>query len=223
MLKLPQSKAEDHRNVEDKRGPTLSDLLVDAVDGAEERVTVGQILDKLDHRSFGLAVVLFAIPSIVPMPPGVPTVVGIVLLIVAVQMVAGREELWLPKLLSGRSFPRASIHEAFLKIKPRLEWVERLSKPRLLFLTGAVGARLIGLVILILALVLILPLPPGGNFPPALASAVLGLGLVQRDGIFVLVGYAITVAALVLAILLAELLWDALRAVFSWISGLGTN
>jgi hypothetical protein len=216
MLKLPQTPPESMEDPQQKQGRALSEVLVAAVSGDEERITVGQILDRLDARSFGIAVVLFAIPSLVPMPPGVPTVVGIVLLIIAVQMVAGREDLWLPGILSKQSFPRASLHSAFEKLRPRLEWIEKLTRPRLLFLTGSIGARLIGLVILVMAVVLILPLPPGGNFPPALASAVLGLALVQRDGVLALIGFAITAASLVLAIILAELLWDALRAIVRW-------
>lgn len=171
-------------------------MLLDAVAGAGgDRVTVGEILDRLDARAFGLAVLLFSLPSIVPMPPGVPTVVGIALLIVSLQMVIGRHELWLPGILSKRSFSRPSLVSALTKIRPQLEALEKICRPRLMFLTGGVGTVLIGLVVLVMAIVLILPLPPGGNFPPALACAVLGMGLSERDGIIVLAGIATTVAA----------------------------
>jgi hypothetical protein len=59
-------------------GDPTSALLVRAVQGESEKVTVREIIDALDARSFGLAVLLFALPSVVPMPPGVPTVVGII-------------------------------------------------------------------------------------------------------------------------------------------------
>ncbi|HEX5005712.1 MAG TPA: exopolysaccharide biosynthesis protein, partial [Hyphomonadaceae bacterium] len=144
-------------------GAGTSALLLQAVRGDGERVTVGQILDALDARAFGLATLVFSLPSIVPMPPGVPTVVGIALLIVSLQMVIGRHELWLPGFLSKRSFARMALVRAFEKLAPRLESVEKIAKPRLLFMTGKVGTVLIGLVVLFMALVLILPLPPGGN------------------------------------------------------------
>ena len=176
-------------------GAGTSALLLQAVRGEGERVTVGQILDTLDARAFGLATLIFSLPSIVPMPPGVPTVVGIALLIVSVQMVIGRHELWLPGFLSKRSFARKALVSAFEKLAPRLEAVEKIAKPRLLFMTGKVGTVLIGLVVLFMALVLILPLPPGGNFPPALACAILGMGLAERDGIIVLFGLVVSVAA----------------------------
>lgn len=176
-----------------------SQVLLHAVRGDSERVTVAQIVDALDARSFGLAVLLFSLPSVVPMPPGVPTVVGIILLIVSVQMVFGREELWLPGILSQRSFPRKSLVSAFEGLAPKLAWLERLMKPRLLYMTGKVGTIIVGVVVLIMAIVLILPLPPGGNFPPALACTVLALGLVQRDGIVILIGIVGSVLALAAA------------------------
>lgn len=177
-------------------GAGTSALLLQAVRGEGERVTVGEILDALDARAFGLATLIFSLPSVVPMPPGVPTVVGIALLIVSVQMVIGRHELWLPGFLTKRSFSRAALVREFEKLAPRLEAVEKIAKPRLMFMTGKIGTVAIGLVVLFMALVLILPLPPGGNFPPALACAILGMGLAERDGIIVLVGLVVSVAAM---------------------------
>jgi hypothetical protein len=197
-----------------------SDLLVAAVQGESERVTIGEILDALDNRAFGLATLLFAIPSVIPMPPGVPTVVGIALLIVSIQMVLGREDLWLPSLLSKRSFSRKALVDGFLKIKPQLDFIERFTRPRLLFLTGRLATVMIGIVILAMAVVLILPLPPGGNFPPALACAVLGMGLVERDGAIVLLGLVVTVAASIAAALLLSVLIHYVPTAWDWVLSL---
>lgn len=193
-----------------------SDLLIAAVRGDSERVTIAEILDALDNRAFGLATLLFAIPSVIPMPPGVPTVVGIALLIVSIQMVVGREELWLPRFLSKRSFSRQALVGGFEKIKPQLAFVEHFARPRLMFLTGRLATVLIGIVILIMAVVLILPLPPGGNFPPALACAILGMGLVERDGLIVLLGLVVTVAASVAAYFLVVLVVQSVPGITDW-------
>ncbi len=201
-------------------GQRTSDLLISAVRGESERVTIAEILDALDNRAFGLATLLFAIPSVIPMPPGVPTVVGIALLIVSLQMVIGRQELWLPKILSKQGFSRKSLVSGFEKIKPQLEFIEKFAKPRLLVLTGKAATVVIGVIILIMAIILILPLPPGGNFPPALACAVLGMGLVERDGIIVLIGMVVTVAASVAAYFLLILLIGALPGITDWFSSM---
>jgi hypothetical protein len=194
------------------------------VRGESESVSVAEIIDALDARSFGLAVLLFSLPSVVPMPPGIPTVVGIILLIVSVQMVFGREDLWLPGILSKRTFPRKALVGAFEGLAPRLAWLERLMKPRLLFMTGKLGTILIGVVVLIMAVVLILPLPPGGNFPPALACAVLGMGLVQRDGVVVLLGLVGSIVAMVVVSYVTLVFIQSLPGLLDWLGktlGLG--
>ena len=201
-------------------GEPTSEVLLRAVRGESEKVSVKEIVDALDARSFGLAVLLFSLPSIVPMPPGVPTVVGIILLIVAVQMVIGREDLWLPGILSKREFNRKALVGAFEGLAPRLQMIERVMKPRLLFMTGRVGAVFIGVIVLVMAVVLILPLPPGGNFPPALACAVLGMGLAQRDGVIVAVGLVVSVVALIAVSYVTVLFIQQLPALLEWLGGL---
>jgi hypothetical protein len=197
-------------------GEPTSQVLLRAVRGESDKVSVNEILDALDARSFGLAVLLFSLPSVVPMPPGVPTVVGIILLIVAVQMVIGREDLWLPGILSKREFDRKALVGAFEGLAPKLALIERVMRPRLLFVTGRVGAVFIGVIVLIMAVVLILPLPPGGNFPPALACAVLGLGLAQRDGFLVLVGLVVSALALVAVSYVTLLFIQQLPGLLDW-------
>lgn len=199
-------------------GVPTSQVLLQAVRGDSEKVSVRGIIDALDARSFGLAVLLFSLPSVVPMPPGVPTVVGIILLIVAVQMVIGRHELWLPRILADREFDRSALVKAFESLAPKLAILEKVMKPRLLFMTGHVGSIFIGVIVLIMALVLILPLPPGGNFPPALACAVLGLGLTQRDGLTVLIGLAVSVIALVAVSFVTVVFIQSLPAMIDWIA-----
>lgn len=209
-----------HTGFTDDPGSTslaTSEVLLRAVRGDSEKVSVRQILDALDARSFGLAVLLFALPSVVPMPPGVPTVVGIILLIVAVQMVMGREELWLPGILSKREFDRKSLVGAFEGLAPKLAIIEKVMKPRLLFMTGRVGSILIGVIVLVMAVVLILPLPPGGNFPPALACAVLGLGLAQRDGLTVLAGLVASAVALVAVSFVTLVFIQQLPGLIDWL------
>jgi hypothetical protein len=187
------------------------------VRGESEKVTVREIIDALDSRSFGLAVLLFSLPSVVPMPPGVPTVVGIILLIVSFQMVIGREDLYLPGILSKRAFDRKSLVGAFEGLAPKLAVIEKVMKPRLLFMTGRVGSIFIGVVVLVMAVVLILPLPPGGNFPPALACAVLGLGLAQRDGALVLIGLVVSVVAMIAVSFVTLVFIQSLPELWAWL------
>ena len=197
-------------------GESTSALLLRAVEGEGDKVSIGKIVDALDARAFGLGVLMFALPSCLPMPPGVPTIVGIVLLIVSVQMVMFRQELWLPRILSKREFPRAPLVNGLKKFQPKLQALERVARPRLLFLSGRIGTFLIGVIVLLLAIVLILPLPPGGNFPPALACAILGMGLAERDGVIILVGFITCIAAVAVSYIVTIAALDLLRASMGW-------
>lgn len=183
------------RRSESGAGARTSELLLAAVSGEAEAVTIGEIAGALDARAFGLSTLMFSIPSLLPMPPGLPTLVGVALLVVSVQMVAGRRELWLPAFLTKRSMSRKMLVGGFERLTPHLEAAERFARPRLLFMTGGRATVGVGLIVLLMAIVLILPLPPGGNFPPALACAILGLGLAERDGVIVLIGLVASVVS----------------------------
>jgi hypothetical protein len=176
--------------------PRTSQILIDAVREQDDRVTVAELAQALHGRAFGMASLIFALPACVPMPPGVPTVVGLAILLVSLQLAMGRTDLWLPRFIANRSFSREWLLGALEKTRPRLEQVERFAQPRLLFLTGPVGSRLVGLVLLILAVMLILPIPIFGNMPLAFAAAILSVALIERDGRLVLFGVHATVIAI---------------------------
>jgi hypothetical protein len=196
----------------------VSHVLLAAVRGQSDRISLGDIVEALDARAFGLATLMFALPSVVPMPPGVPTIVGLALLMVSAQMVIGRQELWLPRFMARWSFPRASLVSAMEGLTPRLRVLETIARPRLMAVTGRFGTILIGIIILIMALVLILPLPPGGNFPPALACAILGMGLAERDGVIVLVGAVGSALAFAAAWALTVSFLTYLPAMTDWVA-----
>ncbi len=177
--------------------------------GSGERVYVRDMLEAMQGRAFGMAALAFALPVCLPMPPGVPTVSGVALLIVAIQMMFGNRKLWLPGFLTRLSISRDKLKGAVARMKPRLEQFERAAKPRLLPLTGPVGRRFFGLVMLVLAIMLILPIPFFGNMPLGFAAAILALGLIERDGYFVLAGLVATVIAIAIT---GSMAWIAIKA-----------
>lgn len=178
--------------------------------GSGARVSVADMLEAMKGRAFGMAALLFAIPVCLPMPPGVPTAAGIALLIVAIQMVLGNKKLWLPKWLRQKSIARDRLKGAIKAIMPRLTTLEKAAKPRLLFLTSPIGQRVFGLVMLVLAVMLILPIPIFGNMPLGFAAAILALGLIERDGWFVLGGLAATAVAILIT---GSFAWIAVKAI----------
>lgn len=115
----------------------------------------------------------------------------------AVQLLLVRPRPWLPAFLRDRSIPRRQLAAAIAGILPWLERVERLIRPRMMWLSTPVAERAIGLLALILAVVLFLPIP-FGNMLPGLALALLALGLLERDGLLVLAGMVAGTAGLAL-------------------------
>jgi hypothetical protein len=165
------------------------------------RLSVGELMERLEDAD-GPGPVLFALtlPVMVPMPPGVSMVLALPLLVVAPQIMLGRRELWMPKALARQTVTRKDLAKLLHRVLPTVERFEKLVHPRLTFLTGRVGTRLVGLACTLIALVLVLPIP-FANLVPGIAMGVFALGLTRRDGLLILAGYGlIVVAALVVAL-----------------------
>ncbi len=172
-------------------GARTSDVLTVLASQEGERLTVADIVAVLRDRAFALLVVLLGLPNCLPMPPPIPLVCGLLLLLVAVQIAAGMSAPWLPRRLLGQSIRRADVQRAVTRAVPILKRLERWSRPRLSVFETAIGMRGMGVALLALALALIVAAPLIGQIPLGLAVCLVGLGLVERDGIVVLVGLGI--------------------------------
>lgn len=196
----------------------LSDLLRTLCDGPPGPLTVREIVDHFGHRAFGAVLFVFSVPNLLPLPPGSSTVLGLPLVIIAPQLAIGARRPWLPRAVGDRSVDRAALGQAFGRLIPGLERVERLLAPRLGFIFGPVGDRLIGLVCFLLALVLILPIPLG-NMMPAASIGVFALSLTQRDGAFALLGYLFSMISVGLLALSAGAVLAAVEQLMRFFGG----
>lgn len=172
----------------------LSQLLGDVTDGVDGDLSVDQIVASFGPRALGVLLFVFATPNLLPLPPGSSTVLGVPLVLFAPQLALGVRRLWLPPSAGRRRISAAALHRNFARIIPWLKRVEHVSRPRLCFLFGPVGDRVLGLTCFGLALVLVLPVPLG-NLLPAAAISALALSLVLRDGVLALAGYALAAAS----------------------------
>lgn len=175
----------------------LSDLLSDlAADESRERIALSDLLDSLKVRAFGPLLLIFALPNIVPTPPGTSAVLGLPLIFLTFQMLTGGAP-WFPAFLAHRSLARTDFARMAAVIVPRLARTERMLRPRLGFLSSKFAEQALGVLCLVLSVILTLPVPLG-NMAPAFALALIGLGLFERDGLWVLAGVAAGIGALVL-------------------------
>jgi hypothetical protein len=147
----------------------------------EERISVGEIVSRLGDRAPGLLLLMLALPMCIPNVPGISTIFGLLMLAPALQLVLAREQLWLPNRVRAWTVPRAALSGALQRATPTLRKIERLIGTRWTMFVLPPAEQLLGLQTVLMALVLMLPIP-GGNWPPGITVAATGLALAQRDG-----------------------------------------
>ena len=166
----------------------LSQMLRNLCEDPREEVTLGEIVRSFGRRALGALLFVFAVPNLLPLPPGSSTILGAPLMLLSPQVAMGVRGPWLPRLLRERSIKTSDLRTFLERFIPTLEKIEHASRPRLTFLFGPVGDTVIGVICTLLAFVLILPIPLG-NLLPAFTIGTLALALFQRDGVIALVGY----------------------------------
>jgi hypothetical protein len=179
-------------------------------EGGAARISITTIVEALRGRAFGMLLFIFALPSCFPMPPGIPSFSGIMIMLIGVHLVVGAERLWLPRVVAARSIERERLGAVVTRIVPALRRLERLSRPRIPFASARAGKALVGIVALVLGFILILPIPFIGNIPPAIAAAVIGIGITERDGVMVLAGFAAATFAVAVN---SAFVWGAIEAI----------
>lgn len=190
-----QARAQSHGHTDRQ----LSHLLRNLALNSGPKVTLRDIAVAMEDRSFGAFLVVFALPNLIPLPPGATFILGLPLIFVAWQMFASRRtRIWLPKRMGDYAFEQASFAAIVTRITPWLVRAEMLVKPRAWFLGSRFSERLVGLLALILAVIIFLPIP-FGNWLPAFALAVIGFAHTERDGISLLVGTTIGAGSIAVA------------------------
>lgn len=168
----------------------LSDLLRRVSDAAGDKISLGQIANAMDDRSFGAFLVVFCLPNLVPLPPGATFILGLPLVFIAAQMAFSRlDTIWLPKKLRDYAFDNKAFSGALDRFVPWMNRAERLIRPRF-FSGNRLVERILGIFALVLALIVFLPIPLG-NMGPSLALALIGLGMTERDGLMMWLGVAV--------------------------------
>jgi len=182
----------------------LSSLLDDVKQSLTDRpVSFAQLLEQFHERGFGFFLFLFALPAALPLPGlGVNTIIALPLLILTAQMMIGRHTIWLPNFLRTKAIS-AKRMDGF--ISGALPWVikfEKISKPRLGFITQAPVSLLLGVICFMMAIAVAIPLPLT-NTVPSMGLALIGAGLMMRDGLVIIGGTLIGIAWIGLLILSA--------------------
>ncbi|HEX7027917.1 MAG TPA: exopolysaccharide biosynthesis protein [Gammaproteobacteria bacterium] len=170
----------------------------DAVEGS--RVSVDAILDAVGRRSFGPLLLVAGLITLTPVIgdiPGVPTLMGVIVLLTAVQLLFRRDHFWLPHWILDRTLPRSKLCKMLKWLRPPARFLDRLTRPRLSAFTRGVGGYVIATACLVTAITM--PATEVVLFSANVVGLVLtlfGLALIARDGLLALLALGIMAAAL---------------------------
>lgn len=170
---------------------TLLQSFADRSDG--DTISVRDLLTIVGRRAHGPVILLLGFIAVSPLTivPGASWLVAMLTLIFAVQIVLGRRYPWVPKKILDAEFPRKYLLQA---VNGGMRWAsaaDRLTAPRLTFLTDTPFVQLTALACVAAALITFpLGLVPFGPLLPALAILLIGVGLSARDGAFLLLAFA---------------------------------
>ena len=157
--------------------------------------TFGDILASLGDRSFGWGFVMGGLLNMLPLPPGSNLLLGLPLVFVSVQMALGRKILWMPDFITKRSFGREKWRAAALYVLPIARVLSRLTRRRMLWVFEGPAERLVGLLYVITSINLCVPIPFSG-WLPAVCFFIVGVGLVEHDGLIVAAGTILCIVSL---------------------------
>ena len=204
-------------NPEQHDALSLSALLAEhARTVASERVSLADIADFLGARSIGSWLLILALPMVLPVPaPGISVLFGIPLMMISAQLALGGRRAWLPAFILRKSMARADYVALMARMQPAVERLERLVRPRACWLANDWAKMPIGLICLVLAMIITLPIPLG-HVAPGSAICLLALGFMERDGVVIGIGFVAAVLALVIVTLASA---GAVNALHHWFIG----
>lgn len=176
-----------------------------------EQVTVEELIAKLGDRSFGLVLHLLGLLGLLP---GVSAIAGVLLIIVACQMILARPGPVLPRRFVTRRFEARRLAKMIGRVTPALRYLERFIHPRWTTPFDATK-RVVGSVVLFLGVGLLAPVPLS-NVPLALEIVLIALAYLEEDGVLLCVALA---AALIMFGIASVVLWETMSAT-GWVPSL---
>lgn len=199
-------------HVDSAEGADRLSAILAAIANAQDkdRISIGDLLEALKRRALGALMFIFAVVTALPMPPGVSTVVGAPLVFLTAQLMLGKNA-WLPKIITERSLSRVDFGRVVAKASPWLARAESVMRPRFVFLAHRPAIHLVGLIAFIMAIILLGPVFLG-NMAPSIVICIIALGLIERDGVWIMIG---VVAGIATGIFLIAFYW----LLISWAIG----
>lgn len=179
-----------------------------------ESLTVGALVDKAAESGFGFllgVLTLIAIPFV-----GLSTPFGLAIALLGTQLMIGLRHPWLPARARRRALQMAMLDRVLGLLARRTRWLTRLSRRRW---EPLIQPRLIGLGVVLLALGLALPIPiPGSNLVFLIPLFVYAIGVLERDGLWIVLGHLGTLIDMALLVVFGATVVEALQRIWHWVA-----
>ena len=174
-----------------------------------DHFTMGWVMASLGKRSFGMIMLLLSLAAVVP---GISIVAGLLLMIPAFQMVAGRSAPVFPRRIANHQLPTRHLMALVRRAVPLLRYLEKMIHPRWHTPLEATK-RLVGMVVIILDALIVLAPIPLTNVVPALVIALISLAYLEEDGSLLLIALLAAITVLAVA---SVAVWETVRGVANW-------
>lgn len=169
--------------------------------------TLGSLIELVEEKSFAILFVLLLGVSALPLPTGGAThVFEIVAVLLALELIAGREEIWLPQRWRKLELAGDTQKRFITALMRMIRRLERFSRPRLRFLFDHRLSNIVFGLLVIGGSVGAFVAPPftGLDTLPSLGVVLLSLGVLLEDFLVVAVALAVGVAGIVLEVVLGS-------------------
>ena len=180
-------------------GGLVAALKIIADEAPPSGLTLRDFTQALGERAFGLMLFALSLPVCIPLLYGIPQIVALPMMAIALQMAIGRPEPWVPRRFGARLLSKEGLQKMAAGAEKYFGWVERIARPQLLLLSGPTAERLVGAVFIVFIASILIPLP-ATNTIPGIGIAIASIGLISRDGLLVLAGLAIGSAWILLLV-----------------------
>ena len=189
----------------------------------QDSLTFGTILDELKDKGFGIALVLLALPSALPVPAaGYSVPFGLFCILLALQMMLGRSEPALPDRVRSFELKSKLIYRMLGGLKKFFKMTEYLIRPRLKQANSKLGRFFLALVVLAMGVLMCIPIP-GTNTFPAMVIFLIGVGLTEEDGLVCLAATLLGLLSIAFYVFIllfgAELIGDAWNQLKAFMDG----
>lgn len=194
--------------MENKERNTSELLLQVVIQSTNDKMSVTEIKNSLHERGFGILLAIAALPIClpIPVPPGYTTFFSIPLFIFSVQMIWGMKSPWLPEWIGKKEISRKSLEKMIEKATPWLRKIESYLHPRLTYISVHAWERIIGIFAFIFTISISLPIPLT-NFPPGWGILIMSLGLLNKDGLTIIVGMIVGTIGVGITLIILTLIW----------------